>query len=265
MLTVTSKDNKIYKFVKSLQEKKARDRFFVVEGTKNIEEAAKAGAAFEMICFSVDQYQRLQENMDFSSMNVGQIVLFTHALFSKLADTVTPQGVLAVLDKNVIRSVTQVKPEDVFMVLENLQDPGNIGTIIRTCNAAGVQSIVTVGDCADIFSPKTVRSTMGGLFSIQLLHFKRSEEALLFFKENNITTYALAPGGTCSIYDVKKWEGVAIFVGNESGGLLPETIKNCDFPVNIPMPGNSESLNASVAASLAVYETVRYRTIKDCI
>lgn len=257
MLVISSKENKIYKFVRSLQDKKSRDRFFTVEGIKSVEEAAEAGVPFEMLIFSEDQYDQLMKNDVFSSLKVDQTFVFKPDLFSKLADTVTPQGVLAVMEKNVVSSITDVKPDDIFVVLENLQDPGNMGTIIRSCVAAGVKKLVTIADCVDLFAPKTVRATMGGLFHIQHKHFANSKEACAFFADKNIKTYALAPGGDKSIYDVQKWEGVALFTGNESVGLQKETILLCDEAINIPMPGNSESLNAAVATSLAIYETVR--------
>ncbi|HBN86043.1 MAG TPA: hypothetical protein DDZ89_19620 [Clostridiales bacterium] len=257
MIVISSKDNKIFKYVKSLQDKKARNQFFIVEGIKNIEEAAKAGASFEMLVFSEDQYKLLLKSEVISSLKTGQNVVFKPELFSKLADTVTPQGVLAVMDQNVVRPLTKIEPDDVIVVLENLQDPGNMGTVIRTCVAAGVKKLVTIGDCVDLYSPKTVRATMGGLFHIQHRHFESSQPAISFLKENYISTYALAPKGEKSIYDIRRWRGIALFIGNESYGLLPETVINCDEKVNIPMPGNFESLNAAVAASLVIYETVR--------
>ena len=129
---------------------------------------------------------------------------------------------------------------------------GNMGTIIRSCAAAGVKGLVTCGDCVDLFSPKTVRSSMGGIFHIQYKHFPGSDKAIAFFKENKILTYALALTEDNTIYDIHRWEGVALFIGNESNGLQKSTVEKCDRSVFIPMPGYSESLNAAVAASLHI-------------
>jgi TrmH family RNA methyltransferase len=259
MKVITSKENKTFKFVKGLLDKKNRENFFIIEGIKNVEEASKAGASFEMLCFSEDRYEQLAESLRISALKIGQTVLFDSSLFSKISDTQTPQGVLAVLDKKEIKPIEKIEPKDVFVVLENLQDPGNMGTIIRSCAAAGVKGLVTCGDCVDLFSPKTVRSSMGGIFHIQYKHFPGSDKAIAFFKENKILTYALALTEDNTIYDIHRWEGVALFIGNESNGLQKSTVEKCNRSVFIPMPGYSESLNAAVAASLAIYETVRYR------
>ena len=258
MLTVTSKDNKVYKFIKSLQDKKARSEFFTVEGVKNIYEAQKSGALFKYICFSEDKLDMIKKDLDMSLIDNKNVIILPQDLFDKLSDTVNPQGVLAVLNKNTVQEISVVGANDVFVVLENLQDPGNMGTIIRTCNAAGIKNLVTVGYCTDIFSPKVVRSSMGGIFNIKIKSFNTAKDAVLFFKDHNIATYALTLNGDICLYDMKKWKGVALFAGNESNGLETNTVNMCDNKIKIPMPGDSESLNVSVALSLAVFETVRY-------
>ena len=258
---ITSAGNGRIKYLDN-QIKKARFRRsegkFVAEGIKMFNEAprelllevyVKEGAYDS---FDIDTKKKLER--------IGYETL-SEPVFKKVSDTVTPQGIISVI-KIKEYSIDEILSEDnpSVAVLENIQDPGNIGTIIRTAEGAGVSGIILSRDCVDIFNPKVIRSTMGSVFRMKFTFVENFDECFKIFKEKGINTYALALDKNAKAYDKYDYTApVAFFTGNEGNGLLKSTIDACDNTAFIPMCGEVESLNASVAASLMMYEIFSQR------
>ena len=143
----------------------------------------------------------------------------------------------------------------VFVCLCSLQDPGNVGTIIRTAEAFGVDAVLVTDDCPDIYSPKVLRSTMGSAFRIPVVSFEDAEYMLNALKENEYTTYAavLEENSIC-LGDFSFDKKSAVLIGNEANGLLNSITEKCDYSLYIPMKGNAESLNAATAANIIMWE-----------
>ncbi len=178
--------------------------------------------------------------------------------YRKLCDTKNPQGILAVIKKPVIRE------EDIFsfdggsgtvIILEGLQDPGNLGTIIRTAEAAGVKGVVMDRNTADVYSPKVVRSTMGSVFRVPFFYTDDLKETIIRIKKNGVRIYAADLSGQ-ELGSVSLEKKRAFVIGNEGAGLSKEISDLCDTKIRIPMKGKVESLNAAVAAALLMYKGV---------
>lgn len=181
-------------------------------------------------------------------------------VFKTMSDTMTPQGILAVVKQpsNSLEALLDA-PAPFFMVLENIQDPGNLGTILRTAEGAGVTGILMSRDTVDIFNPKTIRSTMGSVYRVPFLYVEDICETVRELKNKGICTYAAHLKGAGS-YDERDYtKGTAFLIGNEGNGLTDQLADLADTYIRIPMYGQLESLNAAVASAVLMYETQRQR------
>ena len=169
----------------------------------------------------------------------------------KLADTKHPQGILAVVRqrKYELRDITG---GDLYLILDNVRDPGNLGTIIRTAEAAGASAVIMNKGCADIYSPKVVRSTMGSIFRLPFIYTEDLDEPVREIKKDGVTVYAADVSGV-SITIEKIAERRAFIIGNEGNGISDDVIKLADRTVSIPMAGKVESLNAAVSAAILMF------------
>lgn len=171
--------------------------------------------------------------------------------FARLSDTKHPQGILAVVRQKQYH-IGELLEGSLYIILETVQDPGNLGTIIRTAEAAGVSAVIMNRGCADIYSPKVVRSTMGSVFRVPFIYTEDLEETLLDMKRAGITLYAADLSGR-DIGDTELSERRGFIIGNEGNGLTGETLQLADERVRIPMEGRVESLNAAVSAAILMY------------
>ena len=193
-----------------------------------------------------------------------QYETLTDPVFLKISDTKTPQGVLVVVKRS-NRSAEDLfahAPEgkkSLLLLCERIQDPGNLGTILRTAEAAGATGVIISSDSADPYSPKVVRATMGAILRIPFATVESVTEAVNLCKANGTPVYA-ATLEKAQSYDTISYKGPCAFVvGNEGEGLLPETIAAATQSVFIPMEGKTESLNAAIASALLLYEANRQR------
>lgn len=255
MITSTSNPQ-----VKNLLQLKKKGRVrneqdvFLVEGMKMFLEAPKA--QIHKVYLSQSLYREKGEELPRDL----PVEVLEDRVFAAVSDTKTPQGILCVLKQ------FHYKPEDLFagkhpllLLVEDLQDPGNMGTIFRTAEGAGADGIFLSRNCVDLYNPKTIRSTMGSVYRMPFVCVDRLEEVLPLLKERGIRTYAAHLQGKCS-YDEEDYRaGCAFMIGNEGNGLSRELSEQADVWIRIPMHGQLESLNAAVAASILMYEACRQR------
>lgn len=183
------------------------------------------------------------------------VQLVSPAVFAQMSDTVTPQGILCVAERPDYQLPDILRKKELsLLVLEDVQDPGNVGTMLRTAEAAGVDAVIFSKGCVDAFSPKVVRSTMGAIFRLPFFVAEDFPGELRTLKEAGIRFYAAHLQGTKDYHEECFSGRTAILIGNESRGLTKETSALADVLVKIPMLGEVESLNASVAAALLMYE-----------
>ena len=240
-MAITSRANPLVKKIASLSDKKFRREYgeYVVEGTKPVKECIKAGCEITAIVCTPETEKEFEN-----------AIVVSEEVFKHLSSEKTPQGALATV-KIPITSV--VPPKGNCLLLDRLQDPGNLGTIIRTANAAGYEDIYLL-NCTDAFSPKAVRASMSGIFFIRL-HIVSSDE--LFSALDNIPLICADMGGE-DVFTVNSPEGFCLCIGNEGRGVSEEVKNKCTYTIGIPMRKTCESLNAAISAAIAMY-TLEYR------
>ena len=254
MREIRSKDNKIFKECQKLSQKKYRDKegLYLIEGENLIAEVPVDDLVYVF-------YREGQERQIF---DLPDQYVVAEQLFDKLAQTETSQGILAVVRKPKLNAddfVQRIQDKDNIVVLDRLQDPGNIGTIIRTAEGAGYQAVITVKGTGDVFSPKTIRAAAGSVFRMPILQVE-DNQALRNLTDRLGKKLVVTGFNTDKYYyDVDLSKGVALVIGNEGNGVSDELMEMSDITIKIPMDGNLESLNASVAAGILMYETKRKR------
>ena len=242
-----------------------RDRIYVVEGPRMLEEAPvdsvrKVYVTEEFLkkCGAADPDRR-QQSISGKLKACGYEVVSPQVM-DKMSDTSANQGILALLSWPAYDwEGLLAKPDGVYLVLEDLQDPGNLGTIFRTAEGAGVSGMILTKDTVDIFNPKTIRATMGSIYRVPFLYADSAAEAIERLKKRGIAVYAAHLKGTQSYDCFDYTKGCAFLIGNEGNGLRRETAAMADTYVRIPMTGQLESLNAAVAAAILMYEAARQR------
>lgn len=254
MTRITSTGNKLVKEVRELA-RKAKSRrelqLFIAEGERLCAEIPE-----ERIreIFLTDGYHgRLPEGV---SMNDARIMLVSQEVMESMSDTKTSQGILCVVRQKNYESLQG----DFFMILENLQDPGNMGTIFRTAEAAGVDGIIMNRECVDLYSPKVVRSTMGAMFRMPFLIVPDLAAEVKRLQNEGVQVYAAHLKGSKNHFQFDYHKPTAFMIGNEGNGLSDELSSLADQYLRIPMHGKTESLNAAVAATVLMYEVLRQRT-----
>lgn len=266
MKLITSVENQIYKAATQLKQKKYRDaqRRYLIEGSNLIREAWHNGGEFEMIIRSEDFHSEdfRNELLDPTETNAPMEVM-SPGLFRKLSDTETPQGIMAIVKKRVYAEEeffsSGWKAGSNVIVLDRLQDPGNIGTILRTADAAGYLGAILLKGTADIYSPKIVRAAAGSLFRLPVFMADTPEQVIQLLRKHHKNIICTTPNCSRFYYDADLKENAAVIIGNEGNGVCDEFLEQSDMLIKIPMEGTIESLNAAVSAGILMYESVRQR------
>lgn len=257
---ITSLNNSQIKNLALLQRKaKARKEqgLFVVEGIKMIEEARNMGILVKTYMSESFYKERLKTPGYFNGLDYEVV---SDAVLKQVTDTVTPQGILGTVETPKYSLEQMTDKEDSFLLLlEDIRDPGNLGTIIRTAEGAGITGIILNRSCADILQPKVVRSTMGSIFRVPYYEAEDFISLLDRLKDKGFTLFAAHLSG--ELYDTEgSFLGkIGILIGNEANGLSDEASKKAGKLIKIPMAGKVESLNAAIAAAILMYEASRQR------
>lgn len=255
---ITSTGNPQIKELVQLQKKsKSRNerKVFIVEGIKMFLEAPKD--RIEKVYISETLYNKKKKELNLEKLKVE---ILSDKVFSHVSDTKTPQGILCIV-RQIVTTLEEILQQENphLMILDNLQDPGNMGTIIRTAEGAGVTGVIMSKESVDIYNPKTIRSTMGSVYRMPFLYVEELQELLQKLKEKGVKTYAAHLHGK-NFYDEEDYRtGCAFLIGNEGNGLREEIAEKADIWVKIPMYGQVESLNAAIAASVLMFEVSRQR------
>ncbi len=260
---ITSMANgRIRQLQKWQKKKKAReeDGVFLVEGIRMAVEAPQE--QIKEIYLSESFAGKKEHEALINSWTDRNITLLSDAVFSHVSDTLAPQGVLLVMEAKQWGEdefLGNGKQPPLLMLLENMQDPGNLGTVLRAGEAAGVTGVILSRDSVDIYNPKVIRSTMGAIYRMPCRYVDSLTESVEMQREKGIRSYAAWLPGSVS-YDREDYRGgTAFLIGNEGNGLLEQTALAADARIRIPMCGQVESLNAAVAASVLMFEAARQR------
>ena len=262
MQVISSKDNEIIKNIRKLKEKKYRDleNAYIIEGIKLVKEAIAEKAKIKQIVMC----ENFADNQEIGKETLYEIAKYnliyvTEKVFGLITEVKTPQGIIAVIEKNKTNKIDY--SQDIIIALDDLQDPGNLGTILRTADSANLNQIILSKNSADPYNPKVVRSTMGGIFRVNIIEVDKLEETLKEIQKNKFKIMVTSLDTNNSIYDVD-YNKKVIVIGNEANGVSKEVQAMADEKVKIPMLGKTESLNAAVAAGIMIYEYVRRKVEK---
>lgn len=276
-MVITSTSNPQVKNLIQLRKKaKVRNEqdVFVVEGIKMYEEVPPDCLVQTFMSESFFRKYDASSGHKFKAKTKSDIIILSDPVFAAASDTATPQGVLCVVRQYHYSQDDLLRPADapekeggtpaadrqpLLVVLENLQDPGNLGTILRTAEGAGVTGILLTGGCVDIYNPKVIRSTMGSIYRMPFCCVDDLTAVVSSLQKYGIRFYAAHLRGAVS-YEQPDYTGPSAFlIGNESRGLTDAAADAADVRVKIPMCGQVESLNAGIAAAVLMYEAARQR------
>ncbi len=272
---ITSVSNKKVKQLLLLQEKsriRNKEGVFAAEGIKMFEEAPLQRVSevyiSESFCKRLEAepcFSALREKLRECRAQGTHVEQVSEEVFRKISDTQTPQGILFVmrqftyvLEEMIERALARQRAggrPPLFLILEDIQDPGNLGTMLRTGEGAGVDGMIMSRGTVDIYNPKTIRSTMGSLYRVPFLYAEDLGKVIELLQQNQILVYAAHLQGKKYFDEVSYDTGSAFLIGNEGNGLREETSARADMLLKIPMEGVLESLNAAVAAALLLYQT----------
>lgn len=254
---ITSASNQQIKDIQLLLEKSRFRRekgLFVIEGIRMFLETP------------VKLIERVYASEEFmkKSIHASKVSKLPHEIisdqvFKKMSATQTPQGILALvrMPKYDIASLMAMKGDDMYLILNEIQDPGNMGTMLRTAEGAGVKAVILDKGCTDLFNPKVIRSTMGSIYRVPFIITEDLEKTLQLMKKSGVRLVAGHLKGQTYYEDVDYSGSIGIMIGNEGRGLSDNAAALADIKVRIPMEGKVESLNAAISAALFMYEVRR--------
>lgn len=265
---IRSPHNEQVKHWAALQTKKGRDRSgtFLVEGAHIVAEALKSGALAECVLFVPGSpAARELESLGFGHGNVtggARWIVVSEAVMDKVCEAQTPQGVAAVVKTpdHDLESLL-ASEQGLFVAVDAVQDPGNLGTIVRSADAVGATAVLLGKGTVDVYNPKTVRSTMGSLFHVPVVPCDLTE-ALPVARSRGVKVAATSLGAAKTCFQADFTGSTCFLVGNEGAGVSPALLAIADETIIIPIPGRAESLNVAMATTVLLYETVRQRTFK---
>jgi rRNA methylases len=258
---IESKDNNLFKNTKKLKERKNRNKSnkYIIEGFRLVQEAFKANVDVDYLIVTKDGSEKIEQYLSDYMADQVRVCEISDNLFKELISTENPQGILAVINMN-------VKPMNFegnfYLLCDKLQDPGNIGTIIRTAHAAGVQGIILTKGTVDIYNEKAIRSTMGSIFYIPVHYDDDNLSLVKNLKGQGFKLVVTSLETDKDFFQEDLGGKVILTVGNEGNGVSEEVFELADTKVKIPMPGNAESLNVAIATSVIMYEKVRQDRMK---
>lgn len=261
MEKITSRSNERVKAASVLLTSAAarrREGLFVLEGARLCADAGRTGVSIQQLFLTQEALSRYPEEAAFLQEKAGSVFFITEEISRRFGDTQTPQGVFCVckvLDKR--PGDATIEKNGSYIALENIQDPANLGAIARTAEALGISGLIVSGGC-DIYSPKAQRAAMGSLLRLPVLRVDSMKEALPACRAQGLRVYASTPrADALPATQAGLGARTVCVVGNEGAGVARETMALCDALVTIPMAGRAESLNASAAAAILMWEMMR--------
>lgn len=263
---ITSQQNKLVKHIKGLQLKKNRKKYkqFIIEGIRTIEECFLHNIPIEFVLYTQELAEiHGGENILKKALQECKSYEVSNDVFRSLSDVENPQGIMALIGMrdDRLEDIT-LKDNTLYIVLDRIQDPGNMGNIIRTAEAAGVDGIILTRGCVDPYNGKTIRATMGAILHIPIIETQSNDIWVNFMKNNGVKLIASSLCTDKTYLDIDYDGRIAIVIGNEANGIDSNLLTYADWSIKIPIRGKIESLNASTAASILIYKAIEYRMSK---
>jgi TrmH family RNA methyltransferase len=258
---ITSRANPVVKRLRALKERGAEDDLALLEGPKLVEEALAAGLEIVEAAVTPDAAGRARGAAVVRALDARGVPVrrLDDSVLGALSEAETSQGILALARRPVFDEEAFFTGTPLLIVAVGVQDPGNLGALLRTAEAAGATGAYLTDGCADPFAWKALRGSMGSAFRLPHLHGPTAADVLARLRRRGVSTVATASDGDL-VYDAVPWQGrVAVLVGSEGSGLPDAIVRAADLRVRIPMAGRVESLNVGVAAGVVLYEAARQR------
>ena len=262
---ITSLQNQFIKLAASLKQKKYRDELnlFIVEGVRLVEEAAQSNWLIETCIYTAEvlQQERVQEIITDLKSKHCRMIQVSAIIYNKITDTKAPQGIMAIAQKYAyqLSDVLTSEKKPFFVVLDELQDPGNVGTIIRTAAAAGCTGVILTKGCTDVFASKVVRASMGSIFHVPIFEGFTNSEVISCFAKHEIDILSTSLESSNVYFKVDFNKSIAVVFGNEANGVSRQLLEHAQDRLYIPLLGRVESLNVAASAAIILYEVVRQR------
>ena len=262
---ISSPQNKLIKLVASLKLKKYRDGLglFIVEGVRLVEEAARSNWLIETCIYTAValQQERVQEIIAVLKSKQCRMIEVSAIIYDKITDTKAPQGIMAITQKYTyqLSDVLASGQKPFFVVLDELQDPGNVGTIIRTAAAAGCTGVILTKGCTDVFASKVVRASMGSIFHVPIFEGLTNNEIISCFAHHEIDIMVTSLESSNVYFKVDFNKSIAVVFGNEGNGVSHQLLEHAQDRLYIPLLGQVESLNVAASVAVILYEVVRQR------
>lgn len=256
----SSSNAQIKNIVKLQKQAKARKEqgLFVVEGKKMVEEAMKTSSVSVKKVFLTQQYMEACSQGVLTLLSRIEYEIVSEAVMKDISETMTPQGVVAVVEQPKYTLDQMLASNRVrLLLLEDINDPGNLGTIIRTAEGVGISGVIMSRDTVDIYNPKVIRSTMGAIYRVPFFYSNDFLDTIEWLRSKEISIYAAYLKGAVMYDRVTYSKRSAIMIGNEANGLTESACQKADYCIKIPMEGKVESLNAGIAAAVFMYELYR--------
>lgn len=253
---ITSKENSLIKLISSLQssaKSRKNEGLFVLEGLRICSDAYENGIRFDKLIISESAWEKYSEIVALFSAASRECYRITDSLFQKISDTKSPQGIIALVKAP--ESYPEIDSRGRYIALENIADPSNLGAIARTAEALGVSGIIMSKDSCDPYAPKSLRASMGTLLRLPIIIL---DDFATDIKNLPLKTYACVVDSDAErITDISFTDGSVLIIGNEANGITAETKNSAYKRITIPMNGKAESLNAAVAAAIAMWEMIK--------
>lgn len=254
---ITSRENSLIKLVSALQtsaKKRRENGLFVLEGLRISLDAMENSIRFDKLIISDTAIKKYSDTVNSFALNSDECFVISDSIFRKISDTKSPQGIIAVC-KITDRKSSEINPRGRYVALENVADPANLGAVSRTAEALGADGLILSADGCDPYSPKALRASMGTLLRVPVFIFNDLAGEL---KKSGLKSFACVVDKNAeSIKEQSFNDGSVVIIGNEANGITDETKAAADRLVTIPMSGRAESLNAAVAAAIAVWEMMK--------
>ncbi|QEY34238.1 RNA methyltransferase [Caproiciproducens galactitolivorans] len=260
---ITSRKNEIIKQAARLctsAEIRREHGLYLVEGARLCRDAAQSGVKIETLFYTAQAEEKYKEYIASAADSAQTVYEVAPHVAALLSETKTPQGVFCVCKMNrAVREVRTIPVGRHYLALENLQDPANLGAILRTAEALGIGGVILGGSCCDIYSPKALRASMGAVFRLPFFLAPDMLCAIKLLRDMNFACFAAVPDAAAQPVTAVNFHNhpTVLIVGNEGNGLAKETIQACSGRVTIPMLGRAESLNASASAAILMWEMMR--------
>ncbi|NLM05166.1 MAG: RNA methyltransferase [Clostridiales bacterium] len=260
---ISSQQNRLVKHARLLHNKKNRTlhKQFIIEGIRAVEEYIKYDASISYTLYSED-IENVSGGLELLNKlkDKYEAHKVSKEIFKKISDTENPQGILSIVGiKEYDLNEMNFEDNPLFIVLDRIQDPGNMGTIIRTAEAVGAEAIILNKGCTDPYNPKTVRATMSALLHIPIIETNDNDDWISVFKRHDIRIIGSSLDTDKSYLDIDYRGGVALIIGNEANGIDEKLFPIIDTFIKIPITGKIESLNASIAAAILMYKASEYK------